>query len=473
MWTPQGGVQTAAILTGQFIDELLYGGARGGGKSDFLLGDFGQDVGKGHNAEWRGILFRRSYPELEELVRRSREIYPRWFPGAEYKEQIKTWNFPDGATLRLRFLEREADADLYQGHSYTWIGWDELSNWPNLAAYRKLKATLRSAAKIDCKRIRASANPGGPSHAEIKEYFAIDRHPHGSEVIADPEGITRMFIRARVQDNAILMDADPHYVARLKGTGSAELVRAWLEGDWDAVLGAYFDCWRADKHVIAPFSVPSHWLKFRSFDWGSARPFSVGWWTVASEEREGIPQGALVRYREWYGAAEPNVGLRLTVEEVAAGIVERSHEDVAYSVADPAIFASDGGPSMAERFLKSGVLFKPADNKRIPTLGHVGGWDQMRQRMVGEDLPMIYCFDTCRDSIRTIPSLQHDTARPEDLDSSGEDHAADEWRYACMSRPYTKPSPTRRQKVKGLEAQTWDDLFEEHRKSQREERVRI
>lgn len=245
---------------------------------------------------------------------------------------------------------------------------------------------------------------------------------------------TRIFIPSNLKDNFYL-GAD--YVANLFQAGSEELVRAWLEGDWSVIEGAYFD-WRGE-HVIRACALPEHWLRFRSMDWGSARPFSVGWWATASETwqaptGEVIPKGAMVRFREWYGAKEPNVGLKMTTEAVADGVKERTAEDIQYTVVDPAMFIADGGPSKAETFLKRGVPLRRGDNKRIP------GWEQMRSRMKGEDgRPMLYVFNTCADTIRTVPALQHDDRHPEDLDTNGEDHAADEIRYACMSRPYTRP----------------------------------
>lgn len=179
-----------------------------------------------------------------------------------------------------------------------------------------------------------------------------------------------------------------------------------------------------------------------------------------------IPKNAIIRYREWYGAKGANTGLKLTVEQVAAGIVDREASDpkIHYGVADPAIFAQDGGPSMAERFAKATqnqVMWRRADNKRVAAHGHVGGWDQMRQRMMGEERPMIYCFDTCVDSIRTIPTLQHDTKKPEDLDTSSEDHAADDWRYACMSRPYSRPKPAEQEPIKGMDSLTLNELWKQ------------
>jgi len=165
-----------------------------------------------------------------------------------------------------------------------------------------------------------------------------------------------------------------------------------------------------------------------------------------------------VRYREWYGAASPNVGLKMTAETVGAGIGHRESHDpnLRYGVLDPACFKEDGGPSIAERINKELIAarlrpFHAADNSRVPHRGSMGGWDQLRSRLVGQDgKPMIYCFSTHADSIRTIPALQHDPARPEDVNTESEDHAADEWRYACMSRPFVRVPVARTRSVPDL-----------------------
>lgn len=437
-WVPQEGAQTSAIIAA-WCDELFFGGARGGGKSDFLLGDYLQDIDLG--SLWRGIIFRKTYPELEELQQRARELFPPL--GAVYKSSKSAeypfadcWYFPGGATLKMRYLQHERDADNYQGHQYLWIGFDELTNHATPYAYNKLKACLRSGAGIPG-RIRSSGNPGGKGHIWVKARFIDIAPPYSA--YTDPEtGLTRMFIPSKLTDNKYLRD-NKQYVALLKSSGSKELVRAWLEGDWDIVAGAFFDCWDRDKHVIKPFRIPSEWTRFRSFDWGSAKPFSVGWWAI-SDGGMALPKNSIVRYREWYGAKEPNVGLKLTAEAIAQGIVKREKgESIAYGVADPACWKEDGGASHAERMAKEGAKFRPADNSRV------SGWDEMRQRFIGEDdAPMIYCFDTCVDSIRTIPLLQHDGHNPEDLDSEMEDHAADDWRYACKSRPFIRTAKSKK-----------------------------
>lgn len=437
MWSPQPGPQADAIGA-DWCPELFFGGARGGGKSDYILGDFLQDVPK-YGPAWRGILFRRTYdPELKELILRASELFPP--TGAVWTEKAKTWTWPNGAFLRMQYLEREQDASRYQGHQYTWIGWDELPQWSSDVAYRMMFACLRSSNDVPTKRVRATGNPGGPGHQWVKARF-IDPAPLGFEAISDGEARwERMFIPSRVADNAILMRADPEYVERLRGSGAPELVRAWLEGDWSVVSGAYFPEWAPLQHVVAPFDIPPRWTRFRAFDWGSARPFSVGWYAVSDGTVPKYPRGALVRYREWYGMTpgKPNVGLKLTAEQVADGIRERETEGVMTGVADPAIFAEDGGPSIAQRMGGRGIHWRRADNKRVPGAGAMGGWDSLRSRLVGEDgKPMLYVFSTCTHLIRTLPSLQHDTSRPEDVDTDGEDHAADELRYACMSRPWT------------------------------------
>ena len=489
VWEPQKGAQALAIGA-PFINEILFGGARGGGKSDFLLGDFLQDVGLG--AVWRGIIFRKSYPELEELLVRAKEIY---LPlGAIYKIAERTFIFPSGATLKLRHLEMESDADNYQGHQYTWIGWDELGNWPNMNAYKKLKACLRSAHDVPNKRIRASANPGGVGHHEVKHYF-IDHAPMGMELIQsiDEDGYvtTRMFIPSKVYDNHILLKNDPGYIARLREIGSPELVKAWLEGDWNVITGAYFPEFSTSKHVLEPFPIPDYWMRFRSMDWGSTSPFCVLWHAVSdgytAPNGVYIPSGAIVTYREWYGSVpgKVNVGIKWTANQIAKRIaVLEQHEKIAYGVIDPSAFKWDGGPSHAERMAHEGVYFRKADNNRL------AGWDTIRDRLCGvkdtmighnggqpldfgveappehEDLvgtPMWYCFKTCSNLIRTLPALQHDMNNPEDCDTKGEDHAPDTLRYGLMSRPWTRPKPKKQEEtIKLLQHATFDEIWADH-----------
>jgi terminase large subunit-like protein len=418
------------------IFECFFGGARGGGKSDACLGDWALHADQ-HGANAIGLMIRRSRIELLELFERARVIYTKL--GANFTSNPMRVTMPNGARISFAYLERDADAEAYQGHSYTRVYIEEVGNFPSPAPIMKLMATLRSGSGVPV-AMRLTGNPGGPGHQWVRARY-IDPAPLGWKVLADPTGLERIYIPSRVGDNIYL---GPDYVQRLKASGSPELVRAWLEGDWSVVSGAFFPEFSMERHVIAPRELPEHWSRFRSFDWGSARPFSVGWWAVSDGSVPGIARGCIVRYREWYGMKpnEPNVGLRMTAEAIAAGIASREMDDPqpVIGVADPAIFAEDGGPSIAHRMIGAGVVFRPADNKRVAGRGAMGGWDQVRSRLVGDDdgNPMMLLFSTCRDLIRTLPALQHDDTRAEDVDTDAEDHAADECRYMCMARPWVR-----------------------------------
>ena len=357
---------------------------------------------------------------------------------------------PNGGRLRFSYLESDSDADAYQGHSYTRLYPEEMGTFPSEAPINKLQATLRSGHGVPCK-MKGTCNPGGPGHQWVKARYRLDLFPKGFETFeiefknpwtGKVLKKTRTFIPSKVNDNKYLGD---DYVANLYQVGSKQLVDAWLNGDWSVVEGAFFDCWSALKHVIPPFEIPKDWLRFRSCDWGSAKPFSVGWWAIVQDDQQLadgriLPRGAMVRYREWYGMkpGHPNVGLKMTAEDVADGIKAREYgEDIRYGVIDPSAFQVDGGPSIGERMSMRKIHFTKADNKRVAKLGALGGWDMLRHRLTGiDDVPMIYFFSTCAHAIRTLPALQHDPAKMEDVDTEGEDHAPDEIRYAAMSRPW-------------------------------------
>lgn len=403
-----------------------------------------------------GVFFRRTREDLKEAVERSKQIYSPI--GASWNEQKKWWTFPNGPRLKFEYLDKDSDADNYQGHNYTDVFFEELTHWADPVPVNKLRATLRSATGIPC-QFHATGNPGGPGHQWVKARY-IDPAPMGwklqwedftnpftGEVVRK----NRVFIPSKLSDNRYLGSG---YVANLYQSGSKELVKAWLTGDWDVIEGAFFDCWDASKHIIRPFEIPDDWTRFRSGDWGSAKPFSFGWWAVAGDKfktPDGVwlPRGCMVRYREWYGMqpGKPNVGLKMHADKVGEhlALLEASDPKLVGGVLDPAAFSEDGGPSISQRInaeliKKKLVPFRPADNKRVPGRGAMGGWDQVRARLEGDEdgLPMLVTFSTNVHLIRTLPALQHDPLKPEDVDSDMEDHAPDEARYACMSRPWIR-----------------------------------
>lgn len=379
--------------------------------------------------------------------------------------------FKNGSRLFLCHCQHSSDVYKYQGPEFHILCIEEAGQFEE-GMVRFLRSRVRVPVEILStfpewwqKRLPAvyyTANPGGVGHHFLREWFIDPRPPLALEQVSEEEGgYLRQFVPALLGDNPSIDYA--RYVAALKGLGSPELVRAYLEGDWSVVTGAYFPEMREKVHGVTPFAVPKHWPKFRSLDWGSARPFAVYWWTVSDgvtevgEERRIYPRNAMIAYREWYGASTSNVGLKMHVGEVAAGIKFREMgETIDYGVIDPACGKEDGGPSILETFRTNEVYFRTADNTRL------SGWQQLRDRLLGEDdKPMIYFFNTCRHAFRTIPALQHDERKPEDLDTDGEDHAADSVRYAVMSRPYTRPKPHVYTGPKPNKL-TWDTTFGHH-----------
>lgn len=283
-WAPFSEPQQSLVRCP--VDEIFFGGARGGGKTDAMLGKFALKQ-KLYGKDAIGVFFRKTREDLKEAIERSKDIYGPL--GAVYNEQRKQWTFLSGARLKFEYLERDKDAQNYQGHSYTDLFFEEITNWPSPDPINKLRATLRSGAGVPC-QFHATGNPGGPGHQWVKARY-IDPAPEGWKILweefenpftGEKVELSRVFIPSKLSDNPTLM-ADPGYIARLYQSGSKELVRAWLHGDWDVIEGAFFDCWNPQQHVVAPFDIPKEWMRFRSCDWGSAKPFSVGWWAVCPD----------------------------------------------------------------------------------------------------------------------------------------------------------------------------------------------
>jgi hypothetical protein len=470
---------------------VFLGGARGGGKTDAVLGKWAIKE-KRYGSHFNATMFRRTTVSANDAIDRSKQIYGAL--GGKFNEQKLFWRMPNGGRMNFSYLDTVEDAEGQQGRNLTDAWVEEVGQYAVPTAIDKLFGVLRSSHGVPI-QLTLTGNPGGAGQHWIRGRYELHPFPKRPKVLRRklPDGSTHKIavIPSRLENNKILLESDPSYKSRLYLVGSAQLVKAWLEGDWTAVEGAFFSEWSNEQHVVSPFALPEHWLRFRSGDWGSYSPFSLGWWAVAGEssrlsgdgrlgsvseggrdlQRSGdsgilIPRGAIIRYREWYGT----VGGKLTAEQVGRGIATRERDDLqklSYGVLDPSAFKEDGGPSIAERindelFKEKLAGFIGADNTRVTRqtgdaakAGPMGGWDQMRSRMVGTakrresdgsidwatGRPMMFFFSTCKDSIRTIPVLQHDAHRAEDLDTDAEDHAADDVRYACSSRPYVKSLP--------------------------------
>lgn len=406
-----------------------YGGARGGGKSWAMRRKMVMLAMR--YPHLRLLLLRRSLQELRENHILPLQAELGGF--ATFKKDERAFIFPNGSRLTLGYCDCDSDMLQYQGAEYDVIGFEEATHFKQewivfiCTALRTTKREFRARVYYTC-------NPGGVGHAYIKRLF-IDRRFEGNE---RPEDYA--FIPAVVYDNRILMEADPEYVRRLEAL-PAHKRRAHLEGDWNVYEGQVFEEFRNDPahyadrchtHVIDPFAPPEGWRVYRSFDFGYAKPFSVGWWAKDQD-------GRLYRILEFYGCVknEANVGVRMSPEEIFREIarIEREHPWLVgkqiTGVADPAIWDASRGEAIAETAERCGVYFERGDNRRV------AGWMQMHNRLAFDKngVPMLYIFSNCREFLRTVPILQYSRTQAEDVDSDMEDHIADETRYLCMMVP--------------------------------------
>lgn len=426
IWKPQKK-QALALACPAF--ELFYGGAAGGGKSDFLLADFLQGANE-YGAHHRGIFFRRTVGELEEVLLRATELYtPLGAVARGIGNGRPSFVFPGGASIKFRYLESDTDVTRYQGHQYTWIAFDELTNNPTPFPYTYMISRCRSPYGAPC-RIRAAGNPGGRGHGWVKQRFIDGIIPYQIKHVDIGDGLTisRCYIPSTLDDNAILTKNDPEYEKRLRMLNNS-LYNALRYGNWDIADGCVFDEFDRSKHVIKPFVLHSaDWVKVCSMDWGYSKPYSIGWWAVNKD-------GRAIRYRELYGCKkdEPNTGVKEAALSVAKRALELSIPDgVDTMIADPAVWGKidKDDASIAEKFESIGWKMVKGNNDRL------NGLQIMHDMLIntGEDSrPMLMVFNTCTDFIRTIPLLMPSPTRPEDVDSTMEDHIYDESRYFLMS----------------------------------------
>jgi hypothetical protein len=419
------------------VDIVFYGGTRGGGKSDTLIGRHIRGAER-YGRHWNGLVGRRKYKDFSELRRRWDELIASGLPAERIggDQQQNVVRFRNGATVTMTSFENLGSADDHQGHQYTEISIDEAPSIPFIAQLiDKLKGCLRSPHGVPC-RMFLTGNPGGSGAAAIKAMF-IDAAPAGT-IMRDASGMTRVFISSTLEDNQILCRNDPRYVQTLRSIQDKALRAAWLEGRWDVFVGQAFDFF-PQTHVIDPAPVPFGVPIYSTFDWGFGKPFSWGWWWVDND-------GRVYRFAEWYGwNGTPDTGMRLSDSEIAAGVLEREDRlNIAgrpiIRLAGPDCFAKKPdfrgggqGPSTAEVFGQHGVHLSPGDPSRSLKIR------QFRERLTvrGGDAPMLLVYSTCKHFIRTIPALCLDDANPEDIDTDQEDHIYDEACHVCMARPIT------------------------------------
>lgn len=457
-WAPQPGSQEAFLSCPVF--EVLYHGNRGPGKTDGLLMDYAQHVGAGWGQEWRGIIFRRAYPELEDIINKSLKWFPQIFPDAQYNRASHVWTFREGESLRFRHLAKPSDYNSYHGHAYTFIGWEELTNWPDSKCYLSMFSCCRSPIKGIPMKYRATTNPYGIGHSWVKKRWKLPT-PRGvaiGPIIKDaptidvPNPKSRVAIQGSLRENKVLLHADPNYITNVAAaTNNEAQFKAWLYGDWNVVAGGMFsDLWDDRVHVLPhiPFDrYPNRWRWNRAYDHGQSKPFSVGWYVESNGEPLewgdyviGPVKGDVIRVAEWYGCGkEDNTGLNMLNSQIAQGILDREKDwgiqgKVKPGPADSAIFSrTQAQESVAKDMQSVGVRWEPVE--KGPG-SRVQGWQRTREYLAGaipvdgwRDAPGLFFSERCLKAIQLIPTTPRDEKNMDDIDTNSEDHILDELRY--------------------------------------------
>lgn len=436
IFAPNPGPQTEFLAANE--REVLYGGSAGGGKSYGLLADPMRYFG---NANFNGIILRRTNDELRELIWKSQEIYPKAFPGARWQEKKSQWVFPTGGRLWMTYLERDEDVLRYQGQAFSYIAFDELTQHATPFAWNYMRSRLRTTDPTLPLFMRATTNPGGPGHSWVKRMF-IDPAPAGKRFAATdietgdtmvyPEShakagqalFYRRFIPASLKDNPYLM-ADGQYEANLLALPEMQR-RQLLEGDWAIADGAAFPEFRQHVHTCDPFDVPPEWRRFRSCDYGYSSYSAVHWFAIDPSYE------TLYVYRELYLSKHTGKDLAIAVLDAERG------ESIQYGVLDSSCWHNRGqiGPSIAEEMIAAGCRWRPSDRSAG---ARVAGKNQLHQRLKvneGTGQPGIVFFNSCRQIIADLPVIPSDPKGSDDIDPRyRSDHAYDSIRYGVMSRP--------------------------------------
>ena len=413
IFRPNDGPQTEFLAAPE--TDVLYGGAAGGGKSYAMLVD---PLRYAHRAAHRALILRRSMPELRELIDKSRELYPRAFPGSKFREVEKIWNFPSGAKIEFGFLERDADVYRYQGQAYIWIGFDEITHLATEFSWNYLASRLRTTDSEITPYMRCTANPGGVGSSWVKKRYVNPSVPN--ESFTGDDGLTRKFIPARLADNPFLAE-DGRYEQMLNALPPVQR-KQLLEGNWDVTEGAAFSEFEIDTHVITPFDIPIHWERVKGIDYGYASESACVWAAIDPND------GTLIVYRELYRKG-------LTGVDLAQFITQLELQDpfAVQGVLDTAAWSRTGttGPTVGETLQRAGHKLRRADKNRIQ--GKIQLHEYLRVQSNGR--PKLQIFSSCPNLIRELQSIPMDKSNPEDVDTHAPDHAYDALRYLIMSRP--------------------------------------
>jgi hypothetical protein len=425
-------------------EEVFYGGAVGGGKTDGLLGDYARGIDYG--PKWVGLFMRRYTPDMSYVIRRAQEIFCSVYGETIWKESKNQFQFPSGAILQFRAADRDIDALKHQGQQYQWIGIDELTQYETDYIYTYLFHRMRTAAGGIPVRMRSTGNPGGPGHNWVKARF-IDPAPPGVPLLVtrkDGSTYWRVFIKSRLEDNRKLMEADPGYAGRVYEISDPIMAQAMREGDWNLAVGAAFPEWNEKIHVIDNAPIPTDRKLLRSMDWGYADPYACLWGFVYD--------GDLIICDEAYGwGGKANTGTQEAPSQVRARLSGRERMNemfVPFGWLDSQCWDSQSGMGMVAQELMGRVTdpdhmvwhpWKKGPNSRVQ---QKQGVHQMLQIVNGRSRLKI--MRRCHHGIRTLPSVTTDKNNREDVDTNCEDHWYDALRAMIASGIPTREELRRR-----------------------------
>ena len=398
-------------------DEVLYGGAAGGGKTDALL--ISCLLTAVNHPGSQSLFLRRTFADLNKpqaAIPRSHELFAglgRW-DGQQHR-----WLFPNRSVLQFGHLQHAKNIYSYQGSQLDWLCWDELTHFME-DEYNYLRSRVRATVPGMRTGIRGATNPGGVGHAWVRERW-VDAAPPDTPFTITEAGrtVTARFVPARVWDNAALLERDPEYPMRLATLGEA-LSRALLDGDWDTFQGQVFSQWRREKHVTRPVELDPSWPRWTATDYGLARPFVTLWL---------CQDPATLRVYVYREISKPGV---LASEQAQMMLnAEARDEKIRFRMADPAMWIrqADTGKSIAQTYADQGVLVHQASNNRL------SGWERVHEFLsdAEDGKPYLQVFNTCTELIKNLPALVYDQHQVEDVATDGPDDEADALRYGLMA----------------------------------------
>lgn len=479
-WFPNSPKQIVFLSSPAY--EGGFGGAKGGGKSECILAEAERQV---HHPRYKAIIFRRTTTQLDEIWERSKFFYSG---KARMNEQKHTWRFPSGAVIKFAHCQHEKDKEVYNGHEYQFMAFDQVETFTETQYKYLIMQNRTSDPSLRC-YVRVTMNPGGIGHAWVKRrfidcldhngkirWFRTDIDEQGNDIDVettedDPKALSRCFVFSNVYDNKHVMENDPEYVRRLESLPE-KMRRAYLKGDWDAFAGQYFETWRKEIHVIDRFDRTVPHTLYVALDYGYSNFASVGWYAV-------LPEGFIIRYRELYVKRHTYEALGKRILEMSVVPETGKREDIEYIVADPAIWGDqnyfkepkpghakgESGFDLLNKGINETWPIMRGDNRRIVGWGRCRDYLEIVPDQFGEKRPKFAVTRDCRNFIRTVPSLVHDDSVPEDLDTDGEDHPADEWRYGLMSRP---DEPRLPEEPKTSAEEFWETVNKDIERYQRE-----